>query len=794
MHSILNCVRERHDPYLIWVAVAVCSFGVYATNAVGAHARRSRNGERRLWAWISIAAAGCTAWATHFCALLAFRPGVEAGFEPFLTTVSLLVGVVVIGAGVLLAIGTRDKLRRFLAGLVIGTGIAALHYLGQSAYLVVGSVSWDRTLVAVSLLISLPMAGAATVLTSLRRRALRAFAAPLFLACIAVLHFGGMAAATVTFDPRYPLPPGAMSPIVVGPLVAGVSLALLLLAIAGLRFSLKARSRLRRERERLRQLADVALEGLLVCDGDEIVTANRSFARLSGFETSALASLYASSLLPGLDLAALPEFEERETDLVGADGQLVPVRVLRSEVRLERRMQTVVAIRAQRERLRPEAKMRNLAFNDALTGLPNRARFHDLLAAHAASDRACDRAFAVLIIDLDRFKPVNDMLGHAAGDLLLRKVADRLGAALREDDVLARLGGDEFVVLQCDIGEDGAADALAERLIALLSRPFALDGHLAHVGASVGIALAPEHGSDPAELLHNADLALYAAKRDGRGVHRVFRRELDERMRERLLMEAGLRQALAGGELELHYQPLLDTRSQRITSAEALVRWRHPERGLVPPADFIALAEDTGLIVPLGEWVLRTACAEAAGWPDGIGVAVNLSPVQFRDPHLADTVNAAIAAARLSPRRLELEITEGVLLADEHRTLATLSTLRAKGVRISMDDFGTGYSSLSYLRRFPFDKIKVDRSFVRQVPADPESAAIVRAIITMGACLGMSTTVEGVETAEQLAFTTAQGCDHAQGYLISRPLPAAAFAAFLDARGVAEAAPLAAVA
>ena len=292
-------------------------------------------------------------------------------------------------------------------------------------------------------------------------------------------------------------------------------------------------------------------------------------------------------------------------------------------------------------------------------------------------------------------------------------------------------------------------------------------------------------GTEPSTLLRNADLALYKAKADGKGTFRRFDPALDARVQARRSLEADLRRAIAVQEFELHYQPLVDARSGRITAAEALVRWRHPERGLVSPADFIPLAEETGLIGPLGQWVLRTACTQAALWPSHIRVAVNLSPAQFRDLRLAETVRAALTASRLPADRLELEITEGVLLADEERTLATLTRLRAAGVSISMDDFGTGYSSLSYLRRFPFDKIKVDRSFVRQLPGDPESAAIVRAIITMGSCLGMTITVEGVETAEQFAFTAASGCDQVQGYHVSRPLPAADFLSFVEAREAA---------
>ena len=335
---------------------------------------------------------------------------------------------------------------------------------------------------------------------------------------------------------------------------------------------------------------------------------------------------------------------------------------------------------------------------------------------------------------------------------------------------------------------EAAAGALAARVIeALEERPFLLDGQSVHLGGSIGIALAPEDGTDPAELLRNADLALYAAKADGKGTFRRYDVSLDERTKQRRVLEAGLRNALANGQLELEYQPLVAASTGRIISAEALVRWRHPERGLIPPTEFIGLAEETGLVQPLGNWVLRTACAEAATWPEGISIAVNLSPAQFRERSLVALVASALDAAGLSPHRLELEITEGILLTDEKRTIETLTELRAMGVRISMDDFGTGYSSLSYLRKFPFDRIKIDQSFVRQVPDDAESAAIVRAIITLSACLGIATTVEGVEPPDQYDFSVREGCDTIQGFHVSRPLRNDAFAALLASRGIGEA-------
>ncbi|GJE47766.1 putative signaling protein [Methylobacterium tardum] len=785
MRSVYTCLAEAHDHRLILLAAAICITGVYGSFSVAAHAARSMG--RAAWTWgaAAIVASGCTAWATHMVALLAFRPGMPAGFEPTLTALSLLIAIGGIGISIGFVIGQRDRARRFAAGLALGISIAALHYLGEASYLVAGTVVWDPALVAVSLAASLLMFGAALMVAGERRRPWRRAAAPLLLAGIGVLHLGGMAAMTLTFDPERPLPAEAVPPEVVAPIVACVSFGLLTLALVGLRLTLSARAQARRDQERLRELANLAVEGLAVCDGETIKTANRSLEQMSGVGAGALSGRRLSDVLPGLVVSALPEREEREAELVGADGQSVPVRVLRSEVPLGSGLQTVLAVRDQRERLQTESRMRMLAYSDALTGLPNRAHFHDLLARHAASCGERDQPFAVFILDLDRFKLVNDTLGHGLGDTLLRKAAERLTAALGAQDLVARLGGDEFAVLQAAPDGPEAVQALAARIIELIDRPFLIDGQLVNVGASVGAALAPADGREPGTLLRNADLALYKAKADGKGTFRRFDPMLDARVQARRSLEADLRRAITVQEFELHYQPLVDARTGRITAAEALVRWRHPERGLVPPADFIPLAEETGLIGPLGQWVLRTACTQAARWPSHIRVAVNLSPAQFRDLRLAETVKAALTASGLAADRLELEITEGVLLADEERTLATLTRLRAAGVSISMDDFGTGYSSLSYLRRFPFDKIKVDRSFVRQLPGDPESAAIVRAIITMGACLGMTITVEGVETAEQFAFTAASGCDQVQGYHVSRPLPEAEFLSFVDAREAA---------
>ncbi|WP_027521314.1 bifunctional diguanylate cyclase/phosphodiesterase [Bradyrhizobium sp. Ec3.3] len=421
------------------------------------------------------------------------------------------------------------------------------------------------------------------------------------------------------------------------------------------------------------------------------------------------------------------------------------------------------------EQRRTELRIAHMAHHDALTDLANRALLNQRLEQAFASNQT----FAVHHIDLDKFKSVNDTLGHHAGDALLKGVSERLRRLVRPGDTIARMGGDEFVVLQSPISEASEASTLAQRIIGQMSAPFEIDAQQTIAGASIGIAIAPTDGATPEQLLRNADLALYRAKSDGRGMYRFFEPAMDEQVQSRRALELDLRKALAGGEFELHYQPLVKSHSGAISGFEALIRWQHPQRGLIPPGSFIPLAEEIGLIVPIGEWVIRQACMTASRWPKYLHVAVNISAVQFRYAGLAEVIVGALAAAGLDASRLEIEITESVLLQDKEGTLATLHRLRELGIRIAMDDFGTGYSSLTYLQCFPFDKIKIDRSFVRDVATDAGSLNIVRAIAALASGLGMTATAEGVETHEQLDRIAAEGCTEMQGYLFSRPLPAA---------------------
>jgi diguanylate cyclase (GGDEF)-like protein len=418
-----------------------------------------------------------------------------------------------------------------------------------------------------------------------------------------------------------------------------------------------------------------------------------------------------------------------------------------------------------------EEKISHLARYDALTDLPNRVLFFEKMK-ESLPPGPLGGAVAVMSLDLDDFKSVNDTLGHPIGDKLLQNVAERMRGCIRETDIAARLGGDEFAVAQIPLNGPADATSLATRLIETVGAPYQLDGHQIMVGTSVGIAIAPADGTEPDQLMRNADTALYRCKADGGNTYRFFEPEMDARMQERRALELDLRKALANGEFVLNYQPLINLKTGKISSCEALIRWHQPERGLVLPRDFISIAEETGLIVPIGEWVLRRACADAVQWSNQITVAVNVSPVQFKSGNFVQTVANALNDSQLPASRLELEVTELVLMQDTKAAHALFHRLKDIGVTIAMDDFGTGYSSLGYLRSFPFNKIKIDQSFIRDIAKNKDSLAILRAVVGLGRSLGIVTTAEGVETKSQLEVLITEGCTEAQGYFFSQPVSA----------------------
>jgi diguanylate cyclase (GGDEF)-like protein len=419
-----------------------------------------------------------------------------------------------------------------------------------------------------------------------------------------------------------------------------------------------------------------------------------------------------------------------------------------------------------------QAKSQYLAYHDSLTGLGNRLLFKEHLEEALTDVLVTPHPVAVLFLDLDGFKSVNDTLGHSFGDLLLKSVATKLRNILQPTDRISRLGGDEFAILQMSVVQPGSSMALAEEILAIVGQQFNIDGHDVTVGASIGIAIGNPGETDADNILKSADLAMYSAKSDGRGTYRTFDPEMDSIVQARRVLERDLRTAFSQNRFKLFYQPLVNLQTKKVKTFEALMRWEHPERGLIPPSEFIPVAEEMGLIVQLGEWALRQACAEAMGWPDEICVSVNLSPSQFSKGNLVSTVVSALASAGLPGSRLELEITESILLEKSERNISILNQLRGLGVRISMDDFGTGYSSIGYLRSFPFDKIKIDQSFVRDLLIDEGSLAIVRAIAGLGVSFGITTTAEGVETEEQVRRLNLEGCVEVQGYFYSKPVPA----------------------
>ncbi|MDR3495939.1 MAG: EAL domain-containing protein, partial [Ancalomicrobiaceae bacterium] len=544
---------------------------------------------------------------------------------------------------------------------------------------------------------------------------------------------------------------------------------------------------IRTQAERLSTAIEAMPLGLYLLDGSgRLLIANRRIIDMYGLHDDDVAigtpveDLVAKRVANGFGVVDAPPdaFRSRiarSSTITRTVEQLVDGRVMVVTVAPTPEHGSVVIHEDVTERRRAEAQIEHMAHHDVLTGLPNRALFQTVVT-EALEGLADGRQIAILFVDLDQFKPVNDTLGHSIGDRLLVAVAKRLRKILGDGDHIARLGGDEFALLLDDNPRPEYAASLAERLVDQLSQPFDVDGHHVVIGASVGISIGPADGTEADQLIKNADLALYRAKKEGRGTHRFFEAEMDRQMQLCRALEMDLRKAVIDRDLEIYYQPLLCLDGNHIEGFEALLRWHHPQRGFVPPAEFIPLAEETGLIGQIGAWVLKQACIDALAWPSNVRVAVNISPVQFRCRALVLDVVAALGASNLSPQRLELEITEGVLLNDTVSTLDTLNQIRALGVKIVMDDFGTGYSSLGYLRKFTFDKVKIDQSFVHELDHTADSLAIIRAVTGLCDSLGITTTAEGVETEEQLRALRKEGCHQAQGFLFSRPLPLAASA------------------
>jgi diguanylate cyclase (GGDEF)-like protein/PAS domain S-box-containing protein len=796
MLRVLACLRGDHDPALVALAVLILAG---AAGAAALAARHARAGREQHPAWTLLLAAICLgggAWSTHFVAMLAYEPGLPTAYDPAITLGSAALAVAGAAAGLLLWLRARGLAGRTLGGAVAGASIVAMHYLGMAAVRLPGHLAWSPDLVFVSGAVGIAlMAGG---FARLRPEGSALPPACLIVIAIAGLHFIGMGAVLVVPDPAVPVPATVLPRSWLAALVAVLTLTWLGTGVAAaLMQAWLDRKRQAAEAERLRSLADATFEALALCDAEgTIVDANARLGELLGEARPALLGRRLDDLLLAADAAAGPApiaaLVAHQGSLTATLGGRIPVEVLARPIETGAGPRQVIALRDLRERIAAEARIRHLAHHDSLTGLPNRARLVERMEEALAGARRGGAGFAVLYLDLDRFKPVNDLYGHGAGDRLLREAAQRLRAEVRESDTVARLGGDEFAILMAPAAGPDAAAALAERLVRSLARPFDLgEGTVASVSVSIGIALHPADAQDAESLLRAADTALYRVKRAGRDGHAFFQPEMDQDLRLRRALEQGIRLAPARGELALHYQPVAAAETGEVIGFEALLRWHHPRHGQVPPDVFIPIAEASGGILRVGEWVLAEACREAARWARPLRVAVNVSPIQIQHADFCRLLARILGETGLAPERLEIEVTESLFVSEVERALETLREVKALGVRVALDDFGTGYSSLGTLRTFPFDKIKVDRSFVRGLGGDEQARAIVRAVLGLGRGMRLPVVAEGVETPAQLRELRQENCAEVQGYLIGRPQPIEAYAAVTGARA-ADANPVAA--
>jgi len=773
MLTVYNCIVNEHDLRLVALAALICGISSFSAANLLHHVARSTDRNRLAWLMIAAASTGFGIWATHFIAMLAFTPGIPNAYNPELSVLSLAAAVVLTAVGMWVAT-LRNQLDHYLVGgTILGGGIATMHYIGMAAFEVQGRIEWNLLLVAISLLAGATLAALALVVV-LRRPSLSATlgGAVLLTLAICTLHFIAMAAVSIVPDSSIEISQYTIAPTSQAFAAAAASLVILVLSGTALWIDLRFR-RQKLEVDRMHGLANAAVEGLIVCDGNRIISANDSMAKLTGMASATLNGMQLGDLFDERTAGDVSGFGEQpqEAELRGRDGTGIPVELIARSIDYCGKPHNVIAVRDIRERKKAEQEILRLAHFDPLTGLANRRSFSSRLEMEIASmDRARKGGhLALLLLDLDRFKEVNDLYGHGAGDAMLQKVAHCATGILRQGQMVARLGGDEFAIIAPNLTDPLAAGRIAETMLAAMREENRLSVGGGLVSASIGIALYPSDAEDQASLISHADTALYRAKTEGKDTYRYFEASMGAEARDKRVMEHELRQAVARKEFHLVYQPQKEISSGKMIGFEALIRWRHPTRGDVPPTIFIPVAEDSGAIAQIGEWVLTAACEEAARWENPLTVAVNVSAVQLHNPNFSHKVHETLLNSGLAPGRLELEITETALVKDMPRALATLRQVKALGVRVAMDDFGTGYSSLSNLRAFPFDKIKIDGSFIKSVDKNGQVAAIVRAVLGLGRGLGLPVLAEGVETLGELKFLDAEACEIGQGYYIGRP-------------------------
>jgi diguanylate cyclase (GGDEF)-like protein/PAS domain S-box-containing protein len=788
MLSVFECIGHEHDLRLVVLAAVICLIGCFAT--VSLLARAQALPARSCLSWVVAAAAifGCSVWSLHFIAMLAFTPGLPIAYDMGMTAGSIAIAVV--GALVALMIWRflpSKSLCVILGGVILGLSVSGMHYMGVAAMRLPGHLAFQQGYVLASVIISLVFGiislaraiGANTILRQLEVSAWLAVG-------ICGLHFTGMTGLII-----FPGAPAAAPGAVLGSgalatAVASVSSTILIVCLAGTLMEKRLAERKVEELGRLRVLSNLAQEVIMILGDGIVLEVNSAGLRLFGRPADGVigrpvATLFAEESVPAL-LRRIEAPERRgdwpdEIEVLTATGKRVPVEITCETIEFRSKPAVAIALLDLSERKRDAARIRHLAFHDALTDLPGRMLLQEQLrrtidAAAQRTGQGLETAcVAVLLLNLDRFKPLNDVVGHAGGDAVLREVARRIISRIDPTDFVARIGGDEFVVVLADAPNPAKVYGFAIRLIEALTMPFVLDGAQVSVGASIGIALSPADGSNPEGLLRAAHSAMHRVKAEAPGTARFFEPAVDADLHARHVLEQELRHAVERGEMELFYQPLVNCRTGDIDGFEALLRWRHPRRGLISPGVFIPIAEASGFVARIGHWVIEQACVSAALWTEPYQVSVNVAASQFRSADLPGIVASALSRAGLPPGRLQLEITESAFIEDAEAVVGVLRRMRALGVHLALDDFGTGFSSLSYLRLFPFDKVKIDQSFVPDIGHNAAATTIVSAIIALCHNLGLSVIVEGVETPEQLEVLRGLDCDQVQGYLLGRPAP-----------------------
>ncbi len=773
MFTVYNCIANAHDPRLVSLAAVICLLASFTAITLLHHVDKSAGRMRQIWLAVSAVATGFGIWATHFIAMLAFSPGIPTGYNISLTILSLIGAIVVTGVGLAVALSASLPGASWLGGLIVGGGIAVMHYTGMAAFEIEGIVVWAPALVVASIALG-GVLGAVALPVGLRDNSMkwRICGALLLTAAICSHHFTAMGAVSIIPDPTIRVSATALPTGWLAVAVAVASFIIIVLTLTGLALDIRDQRRFELEGDRMRGLANAAVEGLVVCRGNTITTANNSFIALAGageeeIVGATLDAFFSDETLRS-ELLALSD-QPLEAELRRRDGSIIPVELISGSIDYLGQPHRAIAVRDLRSRKQAEQSIHFLAYNDALTGLPNRRSFFNRFDHEIEAARQTGRCVGLLCLDLDHLKEVNDLFGHAAGDTLLQTVVKIVTGTLDSSQMMARLGGDEFAIILPAISGPDAARRVAEDIVEALRTENDKETSTAIMSTSIGIAIWPHDASDSKLLLSYADTALYCAKNEERGTYRFFEATMGARVHDRLLMEQDLRQAIARNELRLVYQPQMDIGTDEIIGFEVLLRWRHATRGEISPAVFIPVAEESGLILQIGEWVLRTACGEAARWKRPLTVAVNVSAVQLHNVNFVRQVHEILFQVGMPPSRLELEITETALIRDIKRALTVLRQLKSMGIQIAMDDFGTGYSSLSNLRAFPFDKIKIDTSFVKSVDTNKQAAAIVRAVLGLGRGLGLPVLAEGVETLDELEFLSTEHCNEVQGYLIGKP-------------------------